>query len=200
MLLSSLAIKLSAFLTGFAITQDEQTPLHLGGMDSDFKADAGLMLSDVLTIQNSVSIFYSYARDTSISKLLEDKNALITVFAPTNKAVIALARKPHQGPAPVQDGVIISEEEFDSRSRENIERWISAHIVPRHPIKLSPTSQFEALLEGVVISVGTPESELSGAADKPEWERIVLNGNISVVGKAEAANGVLYLLDGAIYG
>ena len=52
------------------------------------------LLSDILTIQNSASIFYSYARETDTGKLLSKENSRITVFAPTNKAVMALARKP----------------------------------------------------------------------------------------------------------
>ncbi|KAH8111865.1 hypothetical protein DFH11DRAFT_1610399 [Phellopilus nigrolimitatus] len=210
---------LSFLLTSFTSAQDDrffpQTPdqLILGtcascGMDSavdaDFRADPGLMLSDILTVQSAASIFYSYARDTHVGELFKRPDARLTVFAPTNKAVMALARKPNQGPAPVEDGTIISEKEFDERSRENCERWVSAHIVPQHPIRLSPTSQFEALLEGIVITVSSPDSEVHGEvesdSEKPEWARIVLNDNITIASRTEATNGVLYLLDGTFYG
>lgn len=35
----------------------------------------------------------------------------------------------HQGTTPVDD-TVISESEFESISKENVERWVSAHIVP----------------------------------------------------------------------
>ncbi|THH02806.1 hypothetical protein EW145_g6701 [Phellinidium pouzarii] len=176
----------------------KQTPL---GVDSEFKADAGLMLSDILTVQTSLSIFYSYARETQVGKRLQDETEMITVFAPTNEAVMALAHKPHQGPDPVQDGTIISQEDFDSLSKENVERWIKAHIVPQHIPRLYPTSQYEALLEGIVITVGDSDPKATKEfEDKPDWSHIVLNNNIHVVDRVEAENGVLYLVDRAIYG
>lgn len=55
---------------------------------------ANLMISDVLTVQNSASIFYSYARETSLSEVFGRADSRVTVFAPSNKAVMALARKP----------------------------------------------------------------------------------------------------------
>ena len=53
-----------------------------------------LMLSDILTLQNSASIFFSYARETRFSFAFSDANERNTVLAPTNKAVMVLARKP----------------------------------------------------------------------------------------------------------
>jgi uncharacterized surface protein with fasciclin (FAS1) repeats len=51
-------------------------------------------LADLLTIDSSASIFYTYARETELSSRLTDENSRLTVFVPTNKAVMALARKP----------------------------------------------------------------------------------------------------------
>jgi hypothetical protein len=51
-------------------------------------------LADLLTIEPSASIFYSYARELELSSLLSDENVKATVFVPTNKAVMALSRKP----------------------------------------------------------------------------------------------------------
>lgn len=36
----------------------------------------------------------------------------------------------HEGPKTIEDGTFITEEEFETKSRENVERWIQAHIVP----------------------------------------------------------------------
>jgi len=160
-----------------------------------------LLLSDILTLQQSASIFFSYARETTLSeKYFANEDERATVLAPTNKAVMALARKPHQGPEPVKDGTIISEEEFDEQSKKNVENWIRAHIIPRSPIKLSPTSQFETLLPGCIVEVSEGPQFAHELAEKPEWARVLLNGNITLISRHEAANGVLYLIDGAIFG
>jgi hypothetical protein len=50
-------------------------------------------IADLLTIEPSASIFYSYARETELSGLFTGA-ARATVLVPTNKAVIALPRKP----------------------------------------------------------------------------------------------------------
>ena len=36
----------------------------------------------------------------------------------------------HQGMDDVDDGMEISEEEFDSRSNSNVEHWVSVHVIP----------------------------------------------------------------------
>jgi hypothetical protein len=51
-------------------------------------------LADLLTVDQSVSIFYSYLRETEVSKALNDVQGSMTVFAPKNRAVMALAVKP----------------------------------------------------------------------------------------------------------
>lgn len=51
-------------------------------------------LADLLTIQNSVSIFYSYAREIQLSEIFVRAGASNTLLVPTNPAVMALARKP----------------------------------------------------------------------------------------------------------
>jgi hypothetical protein len=65
-------------------------------MDSpQYQASNGPNLADILTVERSVSIFYSYARETKFSKLLDDSSQNITILAPTNRAVIALPQKPY---------------------------------------------------------------------------------------------------------
>ena len=51
-------------------------------------------LADLLTIESSASIYYSYARETELSSLFSDESARLTLLVPTNKAIMALARKP----------------------------------------------------------------------------------------------------------
>ncbi len=51
-------------------------------------------IADLLTIEPSASIFYSYARELELSSQFGDPSVQNTVFVPTNKAVMSLARKP----------------------------------------------------------------------------------------------------------
>jgi hypothetical protein len=53
-------------------------------------------LADLMTIDPSISIFYSYARETELSARFSTvRDGLrTTVLAPKNRAVMALARKP----------------------------------------------------------------------------------------------------------
>ncbi|CDO73412.1 hypothetical protein BN946_scf185013.g46 [Trametes cinnabarina] len=150
-------------------------------------------LADLLTIESSASIFYSYARETELSKLFSDAHAQITLLVPTNKAVIALPRKPHEGPAPIREGVILSEAEFDDLSKKNVERWVQAHIIPS-PISLASPQEYTTLLAGKNVTF-TP---LDGDKDVPEWARVVLNGDVRLTGIREASNGMMYILDGTV--
>jgi hypothetical protein len=51
-------------------------------------------LADLLTIDPSVSIFYSYLRETGMVTRLEDAQGSTTVLAARNRAVMALPVKP----------------------------------------------------------------------------------------------------------
>lgn len=61
-----------------------------------FVAQSGIpSLFDLLTIQTRSSIFGDYLRSADgLSELLQTITANCTLFVPTNKAVLALARKP----------------------------------------------------------------------------------------------------------
>jgi len=51
-------------------------------------------LADLLTIEPSASIFYSYARELEMSSMFANHDTKVSLFVPTNKAVMALARRP----------------------------------------------------------------------------------------------------------
>lgn len=150
-------------------------------------------LADLLTIETSASIFYSYARETKLSELFNDERARTTVLVPTNKAIMALARKPHQGPAPPEEGTVITEQEYDALSKENVLRWVSAHIIPESPIVLESGS-YDTLLPGKSVKL----EKIEGHTELPDWARIVLDGNIRILDEKQAINGVLYLVDGTV--
>ncbi|KAI1793041.1 hypothetical protein LXA43DRAFT_1092960 [Ganoderma leucocontextum] len=151
-------------------------------------------LADLLTIESTASIFYSYARELEISQLFSDPNARSTVLVPTNKAVIALPRKPHEDSQPLDDGVILSEAEFDAMSKKNVERWVSAHIIPRSPISLATDGEYATLLSGKNVTF----TFTKGDANTPEWTHALLDGSVHLIDMKEASNGVLYLLDGTV--
>ena len=98
MLFGDLALKLSTYLASMAglsgIMDPSSTNPNQVVVQEPLRSGTNLMLSDKLTIQPSVSIFFSYARDSELSKLLDTGGSDITVFAPTNRAVMALPRKP----------------------------------------------------------------------------------------------------------
>ncbi|KAL0579598.1 hypothetical protein V5O48_002370 [Marasmius crinis-equi] len=148
-------------------------------------------LADLLTIDPSTSIFYSYARELELSRLLNDESAGLTLLAPTNKAVMALARKPHQG-SETTDDTVISEEEFDKVSKRNVERWVSAHIIPE-PLKTLEMRSYSTLLDGKSVTFSASED-----SENSDWRNAVVEGGISIRDMKEASNGVIYVLDGTI--
>lgn len=51
-------------------------------------------LADLLTIEPSASIYYSYARETELSREFNAGDRYLTLLVPINKAVMAQPRKP----------------------------------------------------------------------------------------------------------
>ena len=90
-LLSLLALPLLALAAS-----EEQVILTNGNMDETYTpaTNSQPTLADLLTIESSASIFYSYAREVELSRLFADPDAESTLLVPTNKAVMALSRKP----------------------------------------------------------------------------------------------------------
>ncbi|KAG1783379.1 hypothetical protein EV702DRAFT_1265114 [Suillus placidus] len=152
-------------------------------------------LADLLTIEPSASIYYSYARETEWSSRFSSESVWFTMLVPTNKAVMALAQKPHQGPEPVEPHIGISEQELDESSKRNVARWVSAHIIPsRISLSDSPVS-YETLQDGKLVTFNpVPDTK----PDSPEWMRVTLEDGVRIIGMKEAQNGVLYLIDGTV--
>ncbi|KAF8902211.1 hypothetical protein CPB84DRAFT_1679000 [Gymnopilus junonius] len=150
-------------------------------------------LADLLTIEPSASIFYSYARELELSSVFSDQGARLTIFAPTNKAIMALARKPHEGPDTAGE-IELSEEQFDTEAKKNVERWVSAHIIPEYPLSFD-SNKHDTLLDGKSISF-KPISKASG--EGPEWGRFTLDNGAKIIEKKEGLNGDLYIIDDTI--
>jgi uncharacterized surface protein with fasciclin (FAS1) repeats len=169
--------------------------LVLSAVPMDFERSSNQLptLFDLLTIEPATSIFFSYARELELSRLLVDLNSNITVLVPTNKAVMALARKPHQDSAPIDDSIKLTEQELEQRSTKNVERWVSFHMIPESRIPLASRT-YPTLAEGKTITFVETGKDTSS----PEWKRVLINGDIQIINAREAINGVLYVIDGTI--
>ncbi|EGO05417.1 hypothetical protein SERLA73DRAFT_129358 [Serpula lacrymans var. lacrymans S7.3] len=151
-------------------------------------------LADLLTIETSASIFYSYARELELSVRFNSDD-MSTLLVPTNKAVMALARKPHQDPDPVEPKIEISEQESDQLSKRNVERWVSAHIIPKSPISFSSEAKaYETLLEGKSVTF----KAMSDESGEPEWTQVDLEDGTRIIGMRKAKNGVMYIIDSTV--
>jgi hypothetical protein len=190
----------------FAAMQDSAQQLPLVPPAAPASQNARLpSLADLLTIEPSASIFYSYARELSLSQLFSEPvaaaetlgqplNGGLTLVVPTNRAVMALSRKPHQGPSKTadDDNTVVSEEEFDRQSKENIQRWVEAHIIPIYPLDVSTHMTYDTLLKGKSVSFT--------ASQNPQMPMTVEDGenSIKILSSKTGSNGVLYIIDGTI--
>ncbi|KAH6911100.1 hypothetical protein BKA70DRAFT_1370835 [Coprinopsis sp. MPI-PUGE-AT-0042] len=145
-------------------------------------------LADLLTVESSASIFYSYARELQLSEGLSREDFKLTLFVPTNKAVMNLTKKPNQL---ADDQTFTTEAEFDQASKANVERWVSAHIIPGAGISFSESH--ETLLPGKSITF-----KPINKAKNPDWSQVTMENGIHIVSRKEASNGELYMIDGAI--
>lgn len=80
-----------------------------------------------------------------------------TVFVPTNKAVQALARKPHEDPEGGAVGVLDAEHE--ATSKYNVQRWVGAHIIPSPDVNFTNPTPYNTLTPGVTIAFSAISSE-----------------------------------------
>ena len=88
--ISSLLLLLPLLTPTFA-SQADQVAMHTENQPTTSSKPT---LADLLTLEPSASIFYSYARELEMSSMLSDGRLKLTLLVPTNKAVMALARKP----------------------------------------------------------------------------------------------------------
>jgi hypothetical protein len=120
----------SLALMSTAVSANLQAQDQLPFVDFVPSSLSGPSLADKLTRSKS-RVFFDYARDsTAVATLLVDPNGAATILAPTDSAVLALERRPHQGPLPVEtvDGEVSSNEEERQRA-EWLERWVKGHVV-----------------------------------------------------------------------
>ncbi|KAF8515777.1 hypothetical protein BU17DRAFT_67706 [Hysterangium stoloniferum] len=132
-------------------------------------------LADLLTLETRASIFYSYAREVDTSERFSDNGDALTMFVPTNKAVMALGRKPHEDPNGTE--IKASDTEYETISRSNVRRWVGAHIVPVPDVNFTSDKSYDTLTEGLAISF-----KLISHAHHPPGEPVIYDDSASVEG------------------
>ncbi|KAF9225143.1 hypothetical protein BS17DRAFT_778210 [Gyrodon lividus] len=152
-------------------------------------------LSDLLTIESSASIYFSYARETEFSKDFGAEHQQLTLLVPTNKAIMALGRKPHQGPTPLESEIEITEQQYDEQSKRNVDRWVAAHIIPSRVSLFDVPVTYDTMLDGKSVTF-TPVS--GTRKDSLDWSRVTLENGVRILGMKEGANGVIYMIDGTV--
>ncbi|KAI8719715.1 FAS1 domain-containing protein [Fusarium sp. LHS14.1] len=110
--------------------------LHLPVMPAAPLNQPSVALADILGTQRSLTSFSSFARmDPSTDERLSDLGTNSTVLAPLNSAVDALPRKPWEQPG---DYAALGADAYEGdkgqdRARENMRRFVEAHLVPESP-------------------------------------------------------------------
>ncbi|KAJ4015242.1 hypothetical protein NW752_006694 [Fusarium irregulare] len=129
------------------LRENEQAPLskpalpplhgHLPIMSSDNPSvQPSVALGDILGSNRGLTSFSSFARmQPSVDTRLSDLSTNTTVLAPLNSAVDALPRKPWEQPA---DYNAFGADAYEGdggqdRARENMRRFVEAHLVPASP-------------------------------------------------------------------
>ncbi|BGP14712.1 hypothetical protein JCM10213_002759 [Rhodosporidiobolus nylandii] len=173
---------------------DSPPPLLVMGDDHFVPSSSSPTLADLLTRSKTARMFYGYSRDSAaVSTLLLDSTGSVTVLAPTDSAITALARKPHQGPPPrnADGGEVRASVEDERAAAEYLERWCKAHIVLER-VQLEEDGWEEreyATMAGTMV-------RFARSADGKG--RTLLPGDVEVVGEETASNGKVLYLQGTV--
>ncbi|WVQ97933.1 hypothetical protein IAU59_005052 [Kwoniella sp. CBS 9459] len=137
----------------------------------------GPTLADALTAERGASLWWNYARDSpSVTARLVSRDKHTTILVPTDKAIIALGRKPHQHPGLSYRGAF-------SSSKTNTERFLAAHMIEGGK---TPEVKSSTLLDGFGVEMVKDKSAKGGWRIQP--------GDIEVLGIKETSNGrIIYL-------
>lgn len=100
---------------------------------------SNLIVSDILAKTRQVNVFAKLTRDIEpISTRLNDKSKNTTVLAPLNSAIQSLPRKPWEDPEDYERFGSVDAykgQEGEDRARQNLRRFVEAHLVPVSPWK-----------------------------------------------------------------
>ncbi|KAH8596598.1 hypothetical protein B0O99DRAFT_619423 [Bisporella sp. PMI_857] len=95
-----------------------------------------VILSDVLGRDRSINIFAGFTRDfATVTQRFEDSALNTTILAPINSAIMALPRKPWEDPEDYEKlgKAAYGGEEGEERAKENLRRFVEAHVITESP-------------------------------------------------------------------
>jgi hypothetical protein len=114
----------------------EQAPLHDLIMPPTGEVSTGVILSDVMGKTQTIAIFSGLTRDVdSVAGRLHNSGQNATVLAPDNSIMRSLKRKPWEDP---EDYDTLGANAYagsagEDRAHQNLERFVTRHIVPESP-------------------------------------------------------------------
>ncbi|KAG9007790.1 hypothetical protein FRB95_005578 [Tulasnella sp. JGI-2019a] len=156
-------------------------------------------LFDTLILQRSSSIFFDYLREVpSVSTRIADLSKNSTLLVPSNKAVIALGWKPERGP-PVNTPSGKGEVEISEvASKENVVKWVEAHVLPTSDLDLGSKELQPTLRDGKSVTIGRRGDLSTGSEEWKDYGVVQGDQFVPFQSRIEASNGVVYLLDGTV--
>ncbi|KAH8929169.1 hypothetical protein BT69DRAFT_1292815 [Atractiella rhizophila] len=155
-------------------------------VESDpFVASKGPNLQDILTIERRGNIFYDYLREfKDVVSRISDSTLLSTVIVPINHAIIALPRKPHQGPPSRSGTEDMPQIQKEEENKKYLEEWVKVHVIPGQVEDIEEKREYETL-QGRNIEV------------RKDGEHWIVQG-AKAVDTRTASNGKLILIDSTI--
>ncbi|KAK4058547.1 hypothetical protein OIO90_000709 [Microbotryomycetes sp. JL221] len=187
---------------GSAMTKAQYPLMMTDSSDANpFSASAPTLADRLSQHSNQASMFYDYCRSSvSVSSMLQavavpGQQSKHTVLVPVNKALMALARKPHQGPptssrSTTNGKIEMSQEDEERSSAAYLERFVKRSIIKGEvswetPDKVEQMT-FETMDEGQSIRF---ERTNDG------W----LANGVAILDRDDAAsNGELLFIDGVL--
>ncbi|GAA5958727.1 hypothetical protein JCM3765_006018 [Sporobolomyces pararoseus] len=152
-------------------------------------------LTDLLTRSKNSRIFYDYLRDSSsVSTRLANPLESTTILAPVNSAIIALERRPHQGPPEPAGGHVegyAGSREDEQARADYLEKWIKRHLISGKVDLEVESKEYETLQGGDKVTF------VRNQKDGQTGYR-VMPGDVEVVEIEQASNGVIFYLQGTL--
>lgn len=176
---SILAVLLPLTTTALAIQPQNPLLAPINNMPSNSpptsasaNTNHNIFLSDVLTTERSINIFAGFTRDFApLSQRFEDGNVNTTILAPLNSAIMGLPRKPWEDRDLEGGGVRAGAGDETERAKENMKRFVEAHVVPVSPWAEGEEGKVEALSGGQVWWV-EKEGKRFVSLLQDYWERV----------------------------
>ena len=157
---------------------------------SSSSSSSSIIISDVLGKHRALNIFAGFTRDIDpVSSRLDSSSLNTTLLAPLNSALQSLPRKPWEDP---QDYKAMGAnayvgEEGEQKARENLRRFVEAHVVTECPWE-----------EGKRVKTMAGGEEVWWEAGD-DGNRVVQPAGVVVEGVAERVrNGEVWILKGTL--